>query len=229
MKALTFGSQINRFCYRDRVTLSERLEISDVVQRAIVDGAREGHEVALAHDSDPGANPYTFGNDRYHRSCELIKQRLESFGLTPRMEGAGHRARAENYELWFSTARSIDVTDRSSFDFTSETKIEAGTANMATYLPGMDHDSVPGREIVHVVLSGNNERGLTAVHLGRLISVGSRYVTWADDLQRIDNIITQDAVATTEVTTTATSYLDQPEPLIPLEAVPAADVASDAE
>lgn len=211
------------------MTLSERLEISDAVQRAIVDGAREGHGVALAHDSDPGANPYTFGNDRYHRSCELIKQRLESFGLTPRMEGAGHRARAKNYELWFSTARSIDVTDRSSFDFTSETKIEAGTANMAAYLPGMDHDSVPGREIVHVVLSGNNEQGLTAVHLGRLISVGSRYVTWADDLQRIDNIGTHDAVAVTKVTTTATSYLDQPEPLIPLEAVPAADVASDAE
>lgn len=214
------------------MTLCERLGISDAVQFAIVEGARAGHKVALAHDSDPGANPYTFGNDRYHRSCELIKQRLEPHGLTPRMEGAGHRARSENYELWFSTARSVDVTDRGSFDFTSETKIEAGTANLAAYLPGMDYDSVPGREIIHVVLSGDDEQGLTAVHLGRLVAVGPRYVAWAEDLQRIDNIVKQQATPSmkkgTGTPATATSYLDQPEPLLPLEAVPAANATSDA-
>jgi hypothetical protein len=227
VRSLTKCTQYEMICYVSRMTLVDRFGLSSALLRAIVDAGEEGHRIAVAHDSEPGANPYIFGTERYHRSSEIMKPALEVHGLTVWMDGAGHRARSDDYELRFCTAKSVDVQDRRSFDFTTEAKIEAGTTNMASYLPGMDPETVPGRVIIHVVLSGDSERGLTAVHLGRLIAIGDRCVTWGDDLQRIDDLTAEQPRTVATETAPALSYDDQPEPLIPLELQPTAVEVND--
>ncbi|MGC5225124.1 hypothetical protein ACPW96_21355 [Micromonospora sp. DT81.3] len=141
------------------------------------------------------------------------------------MEGAGHRAGTDTYELWFATAKSPDIHNRASFDFTTDARLEAGAANMAAYLPGMDLETLPGKEIIHVILSGDSENGLTAVFLGKLVSVGARRVQWGE-VQQIDDMADHGTSVSTPEVAASVTYMDQPEPVLGLAAVPAAAGAS---
>lgn len=213
------------FCYRRLVTITERLNLSSELLDAIVRGGETGHRIAVANFGEPGSNAYLFGAERYHRSCEIMKTELHDFGLTDWMAGAGHRAGTGDYELWFATAKSPDIHNRSAFDFTTDARLEAGAANMAAFLPGMDPEALPGKEIIHVILCGDNENGLTAVFLGKLISVGSRRVEWGD-VEQIDKIVDNRTYVSAPEVAASVTYADQPEPVLGLAAVPAAAEAS---
>ena len=58
------------------------VNLTDSLLAAFVACGRDGHNIALAHQNDPGSNGFTFGTDRYHRSCELLKDHLEAAGFT---------------------------------------------------------------------------------------------------------------------------------------------------
>ncbi|MFN4002068.1 hypothetical protein [Microcella sp.] len=200
------------------MTISKRLDISPELRATIVQGGETGHRIAVANYGEPGSNSYLFGAERYHRSCEIIKAGLHEFGLTDWMTGAGHRAGTSAYELWFATAKSSDIHNRSAFDFASDARLEAGAANMAAYLPGMDPDTLPGKEIIHVILCGNSDNGLTAVFLGKLVSVDSRRVQWGE-VEQIDSVADRRTYASAPESSSQVTYADQPEPVLGLAAL----------
>jgi len=162
-----------------------RIDIQQLAIHAFVEGGRIGHEIAVDHNSERGSNGYTFGNDRYHRSCEMTKELIEAHGFKSSMHGAGHRARRGDVELWFATAKGEDVTQRASFDFTTDARLDAGTSNLQPYLDGLGEGVLPARQIVHVVWSGDPLSGLTAVHVGQLVRVSRKLVEWRE-LVRVD-------------------------------------------
>lgn len=213
------------FCYLHPVTITTRLDLNPALLDVIVRGGEIGHRIAVGNYGEPGSNAYVFGADRYHRSCEIMKSELHDLGVNDWMVGAGHRAGTEAYELWFATAKSADIHNRSAFDFTTDARLEAGTANMAAYLPGMDLETLPGKEIIHVILCGDSENGLTAVFLGKLVAVGARRVEWGE-VQQINNLDDYRTYVSVPEEATGVAYADQPEPVLDLVIVPAAADAS---
>lgn len=207
------------------MTITSRLNLSPELLSAIVQGGETGHRIAVANFAEPGSNAYLFGAERYHRSCEIMKPGLHDLGVKDWMIGAGHRAGTGSYELWFATAKSPDIHNRAAFDFTTDARLDAGAVNMASPLPGMDFDTLPSKEIIHVILCGDSENGLTAVFLGKLVSVDSRRVQWGE-AEQIDSISDRRSYASMLEVASSVTYAEQPEPVVPLTAIPAAAGAS---
>lgn len=186
---------------------------------AIVDAARMGHRLAQSHHNDPGSNGYTFGSDRYHRTCELAREALEAGGWSVRTHGAGHRARKGDLELWFATARTADVHAPSSFDNRSDSRLDAGNINgwLQPRLDGLEDEEVPAGQVVHFVFSGNSSAGLLAVHAGRLVSATESSVEWLD-VRRVDTLDASGAAEPEQpdVAAAPPAYDAQPEPSIDL-------------
>jgi hypothetical protein len=205
------------------MSLLDQLDLHDIVD-ALITGGGEGHDIAVAHSAERGSNPFTFGNDRYHRSSEITKDLIEIAGFRPYMVGGGHRARRDGVELWFATAKGVDVTQRTSFDFTTDARVHAGTSNVQPYMDGLDEDDLPTRPIIHVVWSGDSVNGMTAVHVGRLGTISPGSVDWRE-IVRIDSLAgyTPDT-RLSDIVAPKRSYDDQPVPsfdLAPLTLVQA--------
>lgn len=185
----------------------------------LVAGGQLGHEVALAHNNDPGSNAFTFGNDRYHRSCETAKLDLEEYGFNVRRAGAALYGIRDGVEIHFATARTADVHTPSSFDPNTDARIAAGLKNATIQQPfdGIDELLPPRRQILHVVWSGNDAIGLVATHIGRLVTFSETHVVW-DEVRRIDHIDTPRSSAETTPLAPVT-YADQAEPTLDLTAV----------
>lgn len=205
--------------------------LKDSLLSAFVSCGRAGHSIALAHQNDPGSNGFTFGTDRYHRSCELLKDHLEADGFTLFSRGAGLRARKGDLELHFATAKTADVAVPSSFDNRTDSRVYAGRVNSGKYgqavlsagsmllhptLDGLGEGDLPSRTIIHTVWSGDNAHGLVAVHIGRLVTETDDTVVWGE-VNRID----RDGVFVAEESVPGggdgASYSDQPEPDLGLE------------
>jgi hypothetical protein len=193
------------------MSLLDQLDLHDVVD-ALISGGGEGHDIAVAHSAERGSNAFTFGNDRYHRSSEITKELIEIAGFRPRMVGGGHRAERDGIELWFATARGVDVTQRASFDFTTDARVHAGTVNVQPYMDGLGEEDLPTRTIIHVVWSGDSLNGMTAVHLGRLGTISPGSVDWRE-LVRIDSLSGHTPTTrVSDVLIPQRSYDDQPIP-----------------
>lgn len=197
---------------------------------AFVDCGHQGHDTALAHHNDPGSNGFTFGVDRYQRSCELLKDPLEMHGFRVWSKGAGLRASRDDVELHFATARTADVESGFSFDRTTESRIEAGRFNSLVQPPldGLSESDFPSRQIVHTVWSGNTTRGLIAVNVGRLIADGAESVGW-EVVRRIDRDGEYAPSAEATVVRESRAYTDQPEPELVLDVVDGIDESTSAE
>jgi hypothetical protein len=197
--------------------------LKDSLLAAFVSCGRDGHNIALAHQNDPGSNGFTFGTDRYHRSCELLKDPLEAHGFTLFSKGAGLRARKGDLELHFATAKTADVAAPSSFDNRTDSRVWAGQVNAgygrkamytSEYFPtldGLGEDDLPSRRIIHTVWSGDQARGLIAVHVGRLITETPDTVVWGE-VNRIDLDGVFVPAASGSIDKGGSTYSDQPEP-----------------
>jgi hypothetical protein len=214
------------FCYAVIMSLLDQLDLHDIVN-ALIEGGDLGHDIAVAHSAERGSNPFTFGNDRYHRSSEITKDLIEFAGFKPYMVGGGHRARRGDVELWFATAKGVDVSQRTSFDFTTDARMHAGSANVQPFMDGLGEEDLPSRPIVHVVWSGDSINGMTAVHLGKLARIGVGLIDW-NPLVRIDSL--HSGIPTTNapsVMSAQRSYDDQPEPTFDLAPLTFAQAPSD--
>jgi hypothetical protein len=167
--------------------MSDGHVLEDSLVSALVECGRQAHEVAMAHQLDPGSNGFTFGADRYHRATELITPVLEEHGFVLKRQGGGMTAHKDGLELQFATARGVDLRNRSHFDMgSSPARHRAALAN--TYL----QDSLPGidaggaESVIHVIWSGDVHAGLTAVYVGKLISSSAQHLEW-EDLIRVDH------------------------------------------
>jgi hypothetical protein len=210
------------------MTLLDQFDLRGIVD-ALIKGGGEGHDIAVANSAERGSNPFTFGNDRYHRSSEITKELIEIAGFRPYMVGGGHRARRDGIELWFATAKGVDVTRRSSFDFTTDARIHAGITNVQPYMDGLDEEDLPSRPIIHVVWSGDNINGMTAVHLGRLGTISSGSVDW-HELVRVDPFVGgTPGTKASDITLPKRSYDDQPMPTFDLEPLALVQAAADDE
>lgn len=200
----------------------------ELLERLVVSG-QLGHEVALAHNNDPGSNAFTFGNDRYHRSCETSKLALEECGFHVRRSGAALYGIRNGVEIHFATARTADVHTPSSFDPNTDARIAAGLNNATVQQPfeGIDELLPPRRQILHVVWSGNDAIGLVATHIGRLVTFSETHVVW-DEVSRIDRIDARRTNAE-ETSLDPVTYADQIEPSLDLTAVPVTIEHADAE
>lgn len=197
------------------MSLLAKLDLHPLVDH-LVEGGRAGHEIAVDHTVERGSNGFTFGSDRYHRSCEITKDSIHPLGFIPFMAGGGHRARLNGVELWFATAKGVDVSQRDSFDFSTDARLEAGTMNVQPYLDGLQEEDLPSRQIVHVVWSGDSINGLTAVHVGKLARISSKLVDWRE-LERIDLLVERSARASVRGSSrVATPYDAQPLPVLDL-------------
>lgn len=168
------------------MSLLDQLDLHGIVD-SLIRGGGEGHDIAVAHSAERGSNPFTFGNERYHRSSEIAKELIEPAGFRTYMVGGGHRANRDGVELWFATAKGVDISQRTSFDFTTDSRVHAGTSNVQPYMDGLDEQDLPTRPIIHVVWSGDNVNGMTAVHLGRLGRISPGSVDWRE-IVRIDSL-----------------------------------------
>ena len=87
---------------------------------------------------------------------------------------------------------------------------------MPPTLDGLGEFDLPSRKIVHTVWSGDNARGLVAVHVGRLITETEDTVVWGE-VSRIDH----DGVFVAPMPGSGRSgpfaYSDQPEPQLGLQ------------
>jgi hypothetical protein len=202
-------------CYSRSMSLLVKLDLLPIIDY-LVEGGRAGHEIAVDHTAERGSNGFTFGSDRYHRSCEITKDAIQTLGFTPFMVGGGHRARRDGVELWFATAKAVDVHQRDSFDFSTDARLEAGTMNVQPYLDGLQEEDLASRQIVHVVWSGDPINGLTAVHVGKLARISSKLVDWRE-LERIDLLVERSSRASAHRSArVATTYDAQPLPMLDL-------------
>ncbi|WP_166793324.1 hypothetical protein [Cryobacterium lactosi] len=194
--------------------------VEDSLLAVFVEMGRLGHNIALAHHNDPGSNGFTFGVDRYQRSCELVKDELEAHGFRVRNKGAGLRATRDALELHFATAKTADVEASFSFDRTTDSRIDAGRSNslVQSTLDGLDHVALPGRQIIHTVWSGNSTNGLIAVNVGRLVVENNETVTWSA-VRRIDKNGVFEPSEAIVIEGAATTYIEQPMPELGLEAI----------
>lgn len=204
-------------------------DLEDSLLSAFVGAGRRGHEIAAAHHNDPGSNGFTFGVDRYHRSCELLKDDLEAHDFAVWNKGAGLRAARGELELHFATAKTANVEAPFSFDRMTDSRVDAARFNSAQPpLDGLDHEDLPGRQILHVVWSGDPAEGLVAVHVGRLVEERAEFVSW-EVVRRIDRA-GEFTPADVIVVEGSTTYVEQPIPELGLEAVaPSVSEALDAE
>lgn len=192
------------------------IELDDEVTAVLVACGQKGHRIAQAHHNDPGSNGFTFGVDRYQRSTQLVREQLGDLGFAMKRQGAGLIARRGELELQFAVARGTNLTDRAAFDADSAPgRRRAGAVNAKQLtLDGMSDEQAVW--IVHIVWSGTPEKGQTAVHAGRLVSVGERRLSWAA-LVRLDTPISGVQEASTGARA-ARAYADQPEPKLHLSA-----------
>jgi hypothetical protein len=199
-----------------RMNLDDGVRLDDDLVQALVDCGRRGHAIAQAHHTDPGSNSFTFGTDRYHRATELARPVLEDHGFTVGRRGAGLIARRPGVELQFAVARGHDLSDAGAFDADSSPgRRRAGEANaVQLVLEGMPE--LPQQPIVHVVWSGTPHEGLTATHLGKLVSAAER-LRWAY-LHRVDGGL--DGVDRQELLDVEglPGYADQPVPALEVSA-----------
>lgn len=193
------------------------IELDDEVIAVLVACGQKGHEIAQAHHNDPGSNGFTFGVDRYQRSTEHVQKRLGDRGFTMKRRGAGLIARRGELELQFAVARGTDLTDRAAFDADSAPgRRRAGAVNAKQLtLDGMSDGQASW--IVHIVWSGTPEAGQTAVHAGRLVSVGERHLSWAA-LVSLDAPPIGGVQEASTGARTALAYTNQPEPDLHLSA-----------
>lgn len=196
------------------------VDLPDDLLAAFVEAGGTGHEIALAHHTDPWSNGYTFGADRYHRSCEMAREAVEDHGFSIHPKGAAFYARRNGIELRFATAKSPDLWSPSSFDMTTRSRLQAGRKNhsltpqvaeLAELLP-------PETKVVHVVWSGDSGHGLTAVHVGHLVTLDENHVQW-NGLARIDQTDWKSAVELEHLGATTLSYTQQKEPDLELSSI----------
>lgn len=195
--------------------------VEDQLIDRLIGCGRDAHDIARAHDNDPGSNGHTFGLDRYQRGTELAKAPLEAHGFDVRRRGAGLRARRGDLELQFAVARGDDLNDPADFDAdSSPARRRAGHTNSAQLVfEGMPE--LEPAKVVHVVWSGTVADGLTSVHMGRLVSDSSdsavEALTWAVLLRVDRGTGLAGATATGTDPTPVNTFLDQPEPTLALE------------
>ncbi|WP_270239785.1 hypothetical protein [Kocuria marina] len=196
------------------------IDLDEALLDACIKAGRQGHEIALAHHNDPGANGFTFGSDRYHRACELLKEALQAHGFRLHPKGAALHARRGDVELRFATAKSSDLTAPSSFDMTTKSRLEAGNQNLAvaSQIEGLEELLPAARKIAHVVWSGDPGQGLTAVHIGHLVSSDESHVQW-DELKRIDSRIWATVADLQQDETRVVPYTHQQDPGLGLSVV----------
>jgi len=196
------------------------VELEETLLEQLISSGKSGHDVARAHHNDPGSNGFTFGNDRYHRSCELAKIALENHGFAVRRVGAALHATRGSLELHFATARAADVQIPSSFDTNTDTRKEAGRRNVMIQpsLEGIDEAAQPMRQIIHLVWSGNELNGLIAVHVGRLVASSDQRVVW-NEIRRIDGIDSDRNADNELISTVSSNYADQEEPVLRLSVI----------
>lgn len=196
------------------------VDVEQALLERLVASGQLGHEVALAHNNDPGSNAFTFGNDRYHRSCETAKIALDEYGFKVRRAGAALYGIREGVEIHFATARTADIHARSSFDPVTDARVAAGLNNASVQPPfeGIDDLLPPRRQILHVVWSGNDAIGLVATHIGRLVTFSETHVVW-DQVKRIDRI-DMPRSNTETMPLAPVTYADQAEPALDLTPMP---------
>ena len=199
----------------------------DLVQRLVSCG-RRGHELARAHSNDPGSNGFTWGTDRYQRSTQLAMDFvLPRFGFVVGRRGAGLVARRGVVELQLAVAKGVDLTNPESFDAGSSlARRKAGRRNAdQSILTGLDVPDVVAEPVLHLVWSGDVDRGLTAVHIGRLVLSAEDVLDWAV-LERVNYSTTTPTADPTPAacadlgTPAPTTYDSQPEPEVPVERRP---------
>lgn len=188
------------------------VDLDDEMVYALVRCGHEGHRVARAHHNDPGSNGFTFGTDRYQRSTELAADVLRDRGFSVTRRGAGLIARREGLELQFAVARGTDLSDPASFDADSSPARRRAGATNATQLAFDGLPQLDAGPIVHVVWSGTQEAGQTAVHAGRLVAGAGDHLDWSV-LVRLDEPVLADQPGTAGAAA-ASSYADQPEPAL---------------
>lgn len=199
----------------------------DLVQQLVHCG-RQGHEVARAHSNDPGSNGFTWGTDRYQRSTQLAMDRvLTRFGFAVGRRGAGLVARRGDVELQFAVAKGVDLTNPENFDAGSSlARRKAGRHNAdQSILTGLEVPDVVADPVLHLVWSGDADRGLTAVHIGRLVLSAEDALDCAV-LKRVNYSAPTSAADLTRAVDTdlgapsPTTYGDQPEPEVSVERRP---------
>lgn len=197
--------------------MSDELEIEDSLISELVRCGKDAHEIAKAHHLDPGSNGFTFGGDRYHRATELVTSALQDHDFRVTHKGAGLRARRNNLELHFGTARGADLTDRANFDIdSSPARHRAGRANvyLQSAFDGMSGDS--STQILHVIWSGDVDSGLTAVYVGKLVSSSGQHLQW-EDLRRVDSAGVETSLNNLDSEAIPVpTYEEQPEPVFHL-------------
>ncbi|MCO4252189.1 hypothetical protein [Pseudarthrobacter raffinosi] len=197
--------------------MRDGLEIEDSLIKELVRCGDEAHEIAKAHHLDPGSNGFTFGGDRYHRATELVTPALQDHDFRVSRKGAGLRAKRDDLELHFGTARGADLTNRAHFDIdSSPARHRAGQANVfvQSAFDGMTGDS--STQIIHVIWSGDVDAGLTAVYVGKLVSSSGQHLQW-EDLRRVDS--TGAELSLNNLVSEAIpmpTYEEQPEPIFEL-------------
>jgi hypothetical protein len=190
--------------------------LDDSLIVALVACGRQAHEIAQAHQNDPGSNGFTFGTDRYQRGTELAVSPLVDHGYDVRRRGAGLRARRDDVEVHFAVARGNDLTDPANFDADSSPARRRAAHQNSGQMP---LDGMPGpaaEHIVHVVWSGTPAAGLTGVHVGRLILGAGDRLDWAVLVPVGDAAST--AVVTGAASDVVTTYAEQPVPVLELSA-----------
>ena len=104
------------------------------------------------------------------------------------------------------------------------TRRKAGRRNAdQSILTGLDVPDVVADPVLHLVWSGDADRGLTAVHIGRLVLSAEDVLDWAV-LERVSYPTTTSQTGLTPAVDTglgtAPAYVDQPEPEVPVERRP---------
>lgn len=200
------------------------ITLDDALITALVDCGRQAHEVAQAHQNDPGSNGFTFGTDRYQRATELAMEPLTDHGYDVRRRGAGLIASRDGIELHFAVARGNDLTDPASFDADSSPARRRAAHLNSGQLPFDGMPAPAADHVVHLVWSGTRDAGLTAVHVGRLVLGAGDRLDWSV-LLRVDAATTEALVPGT-ATEPVTTYAQQPVPALELSARQA-DAATD--
>lgn len=190
--------------------------LADSLITDLIECGRLAHEVAQAHQNDPGSNGFTFGTDRYQRATELAMGPLSDHGYNVGRRGAGLVARRDGYEVHFAVARGNDLYDPANFDAGSSPARRRAASVNSGQIP---FDGMPGPmadDIVHVVWSGTSAAGLTGVHVGRLVVGAGDRLDWAI-LLRVD-AGTSAVPATGTAADPVTTYAQQPVPPLELSA-----------
>lgn len=171
--------------------MNSGLELEDALVAALVACGEQAHKISQAHHQDPGSNSFTFGADRYHRATELSSKFLEEHDFRVTRKGAGLRAKREDLELHFGTARGADLSNRANFDIDAPARLRAAQSNLSLQQPleGIDF-YLAKQDILHVIWSGDIESGLTAVYIGKLTEGPTQDLEW-EELIRVDELGTR--------------------------------------